>query len=96
MAESVPKFTLSGLSKESRPWGRQVEDILKSLIKSRDRAEKSDLNVNKTQNSTMKKLSDQIRALPTPVAAYNISNGFSLATTQFVQTTIIIPPTKPK
>jgi len=91
---NVPRFEKSGLSRESRPWGRQVENLLKQLVRDSSRSGNSDLNANKTQNSTMAELSNQIRAMPIPVAAYTSDTGFSLAATRYFQVTIPIPAGK--
>jgi len=93
---ALKKFEKSSVSREVRPWVREVESRIQNLERDSERNNNAGDNANKGQNSTMAQLSEQIRALPIPVGQYQIETGFGLSTTVFVQTTIYVPPGKTK
>jgi len=56
----IRKFQNSSLSRESRPWGREVEERIKELERAAARGDSSDLNANKAQNSSIDLVSRNI------------------------------------
>jgi hypothetical protein len=55
-----PRFQESNLSRDTKPWGREVEDRIKALEKSASRTGASELNTNKAQNSSIDLVSKNI------------------------------------
>lgn len=56
----IKRFINSGLSRETRPWGREVEDRITALERAASRSEASGLNANKAQNSSIDLVSKNI------------------------------------
>lgn len=90
------RFPLSNLSRESGPWGREVEERITALESSAGRNGVDNLNANKGQNSTMEALSRQIRAMPIPVSGYGSLIGQAAGSVSRIDIPIAVPPNKTK
>lgn len=91
------RFKPANLSRESTPWGREIEQAIEEHDRELYRRGQGEENANKGQNSSMKRLAATVAALPVPTAYYQRADGFSLAGPLYLQQTgIPIPPGKTK